>query len=723
MVQETYSFLFFYKKGLLCVLDIGVMFVKKPFEFIKKMLSDVTKKEETLLDTKRELTYQEKDIILYDYKDVITPKTVLHTLEKVQNQTSDHYYTYHRDFVLDSLRFAKEPGEEDVKYISFMQYYPTFFSLSNQQKKWYFHWREKVVNGNYVKTDTSYVFLFIYELINYTFNQKASVNISLMVHLYENYREDHLEIQRYLTEWIGHMLLEAGEKEKAAKWIGNTSNNYLYDKASKAMKENKDWSRISITLWKNFLTKTSDTAFYTQHKNKIYKVFKYGIEQYRVYCEQHGIVIKEAWFEESRKSVDLMLFSRANVYRDSSAMEYTMTTIGPSKLMYEQITAMLKHAENIVRKAEGTTKLVKVPEEVLPDDFLALMETVQLSRFTKVQSKSTVEGSVIPSPPNSTSPNFAEGGAPNSRLEEPSPSVELEFDDEEIQAARQESKELQKIFELYESNLDGENKNRDANQVDTSSYAGIQKADEERRGNPLLSETGLESKSGSEVIEPSLAFFFSLNDKEVLLIHQFTGIFLPMNKGAQFGIDNGTPIEKLIEGINLVFRKYFGSSFIEEFRGNYRINEEYLSVYEDIKHDRFKGIQRPETIVDENRGALGQEVSLPPATSTREEDVKVTEKDLPILLQSGTGENKEEYVESLNDNERFLLFSFEDMELSVSDAKKLMKSKGAMINTVISSINEKAVEHLGDNLLEQDGDVYVVFEEFAEVLEKVKGSV
>ncbi len=69
-------------------------------------------------------------------------------------------------------------------------YWTTFEKLDGSQKKWYFYWREQVLNGKYPDTDLSYVILFMYELMNYTFNQSSAFNISMMVRLHGAYQEN-----------------------------------------------------------------------------------------------------------------------------------------------------------------------------------------------------------------------------------------------------------------------------------------------------------------------------------------------------------------------------------------------------------------------------------------------------------------------------------------------------------------------------------------------------
>ncbi|MFP3681637.1 TerB N-terminal domain-containing protein, partial [Pseudomonas sp. SIMBA_041] len=74
------------------------------------------------------------------------------------------------------------------------------------------------LNGNYLETDLSYLILFTYELINYSFNQNAAFNVSMMVRLYEEYKDRMPGCKTYLSDWIHDFLLELDEVGLASEW-------------------------------------------------------------------------------------------------------------------------------------------------------------------------------------------------------------------------------------------------------------------------------------------------------------------------------------------------------------------------------------------------------------------------------------------------------------------------------------------------------------------------
>lgn len=78
----------------------------------------------------------------------------------------------------------------------------TFRSLNHRQKQWYFYWRSCVLSKNYIDTDLSYIFIFVYELLNYSFNKNAAFNISMLERLRDAYSSRYNTLEKYLNRWI-----------------------------------------------------------------------------------------------------------------------------------------------------------------------------------------------------------------------------------------------------------------------------------------------------------------------------------------------------------------------------------------------------------------------------------------------------------------------------------------------------------------------------------------
>ncbi|MBR6682569.1 MAG: TerB N-terminal domain-containing protein, partial [Clostridia bacterium] len=164
--------------------------------------SDADKRTKTESIPKRE---EYNSTLLSSY----TPKDSLLTEVSVFSWHSE--YTFYERFCLDAHKYfnAENDSTECVKYFSYM---PSYMQMSTRQKRWYFYWRSKARQGEYLPTDSSYVMLFIYEIINLPDLIDANEGIALLCELWRNYRSSYTKLDKYMSEWVCDYCLINGLK-------------------------------------------------------------------------------------------------------------------------------------------------------------------------------------------------------------------------------------------------------------------------------------------------------------------------------------------------------------------------------------------------------------------------------------------------------------------------------------------------------------------------------
>ncbi|MBQ4258561.1 MAG: TerB N-terminal domain-containing protein, partial [Clostridia bacterium] len=88
------------------------------------------------------------------------------------------------------------------RYVPFFAFIPTYSALTYEQKKYYFYFRDCAREGTYLRSDTSYILLYIYEIINLPDLIPPPEGLRLLIGLWQAYRANHREIDNYLAEWI-----------------------------------------------------------------------------------------------------------------------------------------------------------------------------------------------------------------------------------------------------------------------------------------------------------------------------------------------------------------------------------------------------------------------------------------------------------------------------------------------------------------------------------------
>ncbi|MEK5416957.1 TerB N-terminal domain-containing protein [Paenibacillus sp. FSL L8-0708] len=95
-----------------------------------------------------------------------------------------------------------EKTEDTALFVPFKSYWPTYGHMTGTQSRWYFYWRNEVRQGRYLKTDLSYIFLHVYELINGVGWTDPNDGYRQLNLIWEAYRESYKRLDQYLGGWI-----------------------------------------------------------------------------------------------------------------------------------------------------------------------------------------------------------------------------------------------------------------------------------------------------------------------------------------------------------------------------------------------------------------------------------------------------------------------------------------------------------------------------------------
>lgn len=127
--------------------------------------------------------------------------SLIHRVEIYPWSSKYHYY---RDFCTDAARYIKsEPTEQDVPYVSFFSYVPQYSQLRKDQLRYYLYWRREFRKGNVLKADDSYLYLYIYEIINTAGHETDPADgFEMLFRLFYTYGRQNARLSQLLSEWI-----------------------------------------------------------------------------------------------------------------------------------------------------------------------------------------------------------------------------------------------------------------------------------------------------------------------------------------------------------------------------------------------------------------------------------------------------------------------------------------------------------------------------------------
>lgn len=96
-----------------------------------------------------------------------------------------------------------EDYEDDCPYSgTFFRYYPTYESMSDSQLRGYFTWRTQLRRDEIRKTELSFVYVYIYELLNGIGAADPLDGYRKLRSFYEAYSRIDMQINRYVELWL-----------------------------------------------------------------------------------------------------------------------------------------------------------------------------------------------------------------------------------------------------------------------------------------------------------------------------------------------------------------------------------------------------------------------------------------------------------------------------------------------------------------------------------------
>lgn len=110
-------------------------------------------------------------------------------------------YSFYNRFLQDAHKYYRVKCGE-TPFVPFFSYLPQYNQMNIDQLRFYLYWRRQVSHGNFIKTDYSYIFLYLYELINLEDVSTPEKRLSAMCSVLAGYRESFKSLTRYLGEWI-----------------------------------------------------------------------------------------------------------------------------------------------------------------------------------------------------------------------------------------------------------------------------------------------------------------------------------------------------------------------------------------------------------------------------------------------------------------------------------------------------------------------------------------
>lgn len=285
-------------------------------------------------------------------------------------QISVSFRTGEQSFVEQAQEFSTKTVKQ-ASFTPFMAYWPTYGSMTGSQSHWYFYWRGKVRCGEYPHTDLSYIFLYVYELINLVGCRSPLEGYQKLMDVWRAYRASFSKLDRYLADWVSDFVLVHGLDVPADEIsnlcsypVGQHNLDHLL-----LMKFGERPLRIDIPL-------LSQAANYDITRSKFYQSVHASI------CDEYipkAIVLVDAFLEKQQGRRIIEMFNPGYVQRERYLFQSALYAGEPRTIKINSVSLsthsplrdflaqVIRHTENKLREIKsfpGKLRGIELEEEL-----------------------------------------------------------------------------------------------------------------------------------------------------------------------------------------------------------------------------------------------------------------------------------------------------------------------------------------------------------------------
>ena len=138
----------------------------------------------------------QSDEVLYSYSPKSNP-----LIKEVTVKLWPSRYSFYEQFHRDAVKYFSAEAKE-CRHVPFFSFTPQYSQLSQDQLSFYLYFRASIRNKDAIKADYSYILLLIYEIINLPDLIPSEDGLSLLLFIWENYRNEYPKLDRHLSEWV-----------------------------------------------------------------------------------------------------------------------------------------------------------------------------------------------------------------------------------------------------------------------------------------------------------------------------------------------------------------------------------------------------------------------------------------------------------------------------------------------------------------------------------------
>ena len=148
----------------------------------------------------RKLNFKDQELVSRNEEYSFVPNN-MSLIKRITVKRTLDKYDFYGNFRKAALIYH-EYKMTKCDFTPFYSYMPQYTQMTPEQKNYYFYWRDELRHGKFIRTDYSYLYLYVYEILNLPDKIKPDEGIKLLCRLWRHYRETLPKIDQHFSVWV-----------------------------------------------------------------------------------------------------------------------------------------------------------------------------------------------------------------------------------------------------------------------------------------------------------------------------------------------------------------------------------------------------------------------------------------------------------------------------------------------------------------------------------------